>query len=103
MRVSLPDPEHWTPISQFELKPGTYSYMTCHWTDVERGIVVPKHNGQIFYFADLYEMWVYVEPKTEPDRERWGWVNWLILVLFLLFFGVDLYLVWVLGQRVEWF
>lgn len=100
-------PRCWEPLNKIELDPGNYSYMTCHWTDVERGIVVPKYRGQIFYFVDLDSMWVYYPEAIEPKRDEMRWFGRLLLAIFILtLLGVG-WLLWQLiselYQRTGWF
>lgn len=99
--VTPPRP-YWEPIGH--LDPGNYPYMSCHWSDVRDGYVVPKHKDQIFYFADLYEMWVFrgvPDLEPEPPQRSW-WPERIIIIVGMILFGVDLWLAWHLFNRLEW-
>lgn len=82
---------------------GLMGIMSCHWTDVERGKVVPKRAGQIFQFVDLNGFWMYTgdpEPKT-PEPVRSGWVLRILTVLFLVLLGTELVLAWILYLKMK--
>lgn len=70
-------PPRWRRLEKVS---GSISCTPCYWSDVEAGLVVPKYSGQVFYFADLGEMWVYVQ---EPVRSSW-------VVRFIIALGVTL-------------
>lgn len=97
----LADPSCWERVSI--QNPDNYPFMSCHWSDVKRGYVVPKYNGQVFYFVDLNEMRAFRGlPDPQPELYRSTWPTRIVIALFLIFFGVDLWLVWVLFDRLEW-
>lgn len=70
--------------------------MSCHWTDIERGHVMPKYAGQIFQFVDLNECWMYLgEPITEdPEPVRSGWGTSFVLIACLALAGIEGFLLW---------
>lgn len=82
-----------------------HGIMSCHWSDVERGHVVPKYPGQQFHFVDLDEVWMYTgDPEDDPLPEtRPNWAARIILVFGLILFGIEGYLIHLLLQKLGWF
>lgn len=79
-----------------------HGIMSCHWRDIERGHVVPKYAGQQFHFVDLDGFWMYLgEIEPEPPRQL-NWAAITVILLFVLFFAIDLALAWYLLHRLEW-
>lgn len=101
--MSAPDlsrPECWTRA----FPSGQYTYMSCHWSDVRSGHVVPKKPGQIFQFVDLDELWMYLgEPEPDsapvPKRERAMLLVGAGICLSLI--GVELYLIWLMWNMMR--
>lgn len=97
----LAEPSCWEKVSIQDFS--NYAVMACHWSDVTLGKVVPKYAGQVFYFADLDEMRMFRGyPASEHQPQPSRWPTRIVIAIFLALFGVDLWLVWVLFNRLEW-
>lgn len=80
--------------------------MSCHWTDVDRGYVVPKFPGQIFQFVDLDEFWMYIgttedEGEVAPAPVRSDWVGRAVLLACFGLVGFELFLIWQLYETMK--
>lgn len=97
MTPDLLRPECWRPAD--DIQDHAKSVTMCHFKDIERGWVVPKYSGQVFYFADYDSYWVYIEPTPEPVRSSWG--ARFIIILCLVLLVVDVVLITELIQRLQ--